>query len=116
MFELTLEERKTLNFQGSGNRQFPFVFTENGVAMLSSVLNSSRAIQISISIMRTFTKLRSFLSMESSLNDHVDSLEKNSTTLFKIVFERLDSIETNLSPILPDKRRKIGIKNHKLQT
>lgn len=48
-------------------RTAPMVFTENGVAMLSTVLNSERAIQINIAIMRTFTKLRSFLAMENSI-------------------------------------------------
>jgi len=63
---------------GSGGRQKrPLVFTENGVAMLSGVLNSKQAIQVNISIMRTFTKRRSFLAMESSTKDEIDSFKQS---------------------------------------
>jgi hypothetical protein len=94
-----------------GRRYLPFVFTENGVAMLSSVLSSKTAIQINISIMRTFTKLRSFLAMENSINNRMENLEINSTKLFKRVFERLDKIDNSLAmaPILPKDRKKIGL-------
>lgn len=54
----------------------PFLFTENGVAMLSSVLKSRQALQVNIAIMRTFTKLRIFLAMENSLEGRIDTLEK----------------------------------------
>lgn len=95
-----------------GRRYLPFAFTENGVAMLSSVLNSERAIEINISIMRTFTKLRSFLAMENSINNRMDKLEVDSTKLFKRVFERLDKIENSLvlAPSLLKDRKKIGLK------
>jgi hypothetical protein len=79
--------------------------------MLSSVLNSASAIQINISIMRTFTKLRSFLAMETSINARMGKLEQNSTMLFKVILERLDTIEENITPKLPNNRKKIGIKN-----
>lgn len=92
-------------------RTLPMLFTENGVAMLSSVLNSERAIQVNIAIMRTFTKLRSFLSMEDSLKEEVGELKKNTGKLFKIVFERLDGIEEDITPKLPANRKKIGLKN-----
>lgn len=79
---------------GSGGKQKqPLVFTENGVAMLSGILNSDRAINVNISIMRTFTKLRSFLAMESSVKEEVDNLKKDTNHLFKIVFERLDDLD-----------------------
>ena len=87
----------------------PYVFSENGVAMLSTVLNSERAIQVNISIMRIFTKLRSFLLIEGSLESRVNNLEAATNKLFRVVFERLDSIEENISPINPD-RKKIGLK------
>lgn len=92
-------------------RTTPMLFTENGVAMLSTVLNSERAIQINIAIMRTFTKLRSFLAIESSIDTRVTNLEKNTHKLFKIVFERLDRIEDQVTPRLPANRKRIGIKN-----
>jgi hypothetical protein len=91
-------------------RSAPMLFTENGVAMLSTVLNSERAIQINIAIMRTFTKLRSFLSMDNSLDGRVGNLEKGTHKLFKIVFERLDTLDEQITPRLPANRKKIGLK------
>jgi ORF6N domain len=88
----------------------PLLFTENGVAMLSSVLRSERAVQVNITIMRTFTKLRSFLSMDSSSKEDVGQLKKDTNHLFKIVFERLDNLEDQLAPRLPANRKKIGLK------
>lgn len=93
-------------------RSAPMLFTENGVAMLSTVLNSERAIQVNIAIMRTFTKLRSFLAMESSIDNRVTNLEKNTHKLFKIVFERLDNIEDQITPKLPANRNRIGLKQN----
>ena len=103
----------TLAQGGSENYVFkytPFLFTENGVAMLSTVLNSKEAIQVNISIMRTFTKLRSFLSMDSSLKDEVGQFKKETNQLFKIVFERLDNMEELATPRISPHRKKIGIK------
>lgn len=117
MFKLTKEEFLLLKSQivtskaGRGGKQKqPLVFTENGVAMVSGILNSSRAIDVNITIMRTFTKLRSFLAMESSSNERFDKLEKGTQHLFKVVFERLDGIEELVTPKTLPKRRKIGIK------
>lgn len=90
-------------------RSSPMLFTENGVAMLSTVLNSDKAIQVNISIMRTFTKLRSFLAMESSLEKRMSKLEKGTNQLFKIVFEKLDNLEEQITPKLPKNRKKIGL-------
>jgi hypothetical protein len=91
-------------------RNPPNLFTENGVAMLSSVLRSKTAIQVNIAIMRTFTKLRGFLAMEPSLKEEVGVLKDNTNKLFRIVFERLDSIEDQRTPKLPSERKKIGLK------
>lgn len=116
MFELTLEEYQSLICQngiskkGRGGRQkLPLVFTEPGVAMLSSVLTSERAVMVNISIIRTFIKLRSFLSMENTLEAKVNKLQEGTNKLFKIVFERLDSVE-EATPALKPNRRKIGLK------
>jgi hypothetical protein len=68
------------------------MFTENGVAMLSSVLNSKQAIGVNIAIMRIFTKLRSFHLLEKDLVNKIDKLESDVTDVFKVVFERLDGI------------------------
>jgi anionic cell wall polymer biosynthesis LytR-Cps2A-Psr (LCP) family protein len=86
----------------------PLVFTEQGVAMLSGVLNSERAIRVNVAIMRTFVRIRKIL-LEESLSHRVTELEKGSDKLFRIVFERLDTLEM-AAPILSDKRRKIGLK------
>lgn len=117
MFELTSEEFNSLICQigiskkGRGGRQkLPLVFTEPGVAMLSSVLNSERAVLVNISIMRTFIKLRSFLAMESSIESRVNKLEQGTNRLFKVVFERLDSVEEVIETKLPSRRKKIGLK------
>ena len=113
MFSLNQEEINHLRMEKikyGGTRYSPNVFTENGVAMLSSVLNSTSAIQINISIMRTFTKLRSFLSMETSMNARIEKLDQSATKLFKVILERLDSIEEILTPKLPPNRKKIGLK------
>lgn len=116
MFELTPDEHQSLICQngiskkGRGGRQkLPLVFTEPGVAMLSSVLNSERSVLVNISIMRTFIKLRSFLAMESTLEAKVNRLEEGTNKLFKIVFERLDSVE-DAAPALKPNRKKIGLK------
>lgn len=116
MFQLTSEEFQFLKSQfvtsktGSGGKQKqPLVFTENGVAMLSGILNSDRAININIAIMRTFTKLRSFLAMESSLKDEVNQFKKETNHMFKIVFECLDNMEEQINPILPANRKKISL-------
>lgn len=94
-------------------RALPFLFTENGVAMLSSVLHSKSAISVNISIMRIFTKLRSFLLMEKDFQDRMDRIEANTNYLFKIVFERLDDHEHSLAkqPLLKPARKKIGLKS-----
>lgn len=77
--------------------------------MLSTVLKSKRAIQVNIAIMRTFTKLRSLLAMESSLKDEMGQLKKDTGQLFKMIFERLDDIEVQITPRLPSNRKKIGL-------
>lgn len=116
MYELTSEEADELHAylgetgKHGGRRTKPLVFTENGVAMLSSVLNSKRAIQVNIAIMRTFTKLRSFLLMENDITSRLDKLEEGTNRLFKVVFQRLDNIEDTLIPKLNTRRKKIGLK------
>jgi hypothetical protein len=116
MFQLTAVEAESLRFQfgtsnvGRGGRRYsPVVFTEAGVAMLSSVLNSDQAAKVNIAIIRTFIKLRSYLSMENSLNQRMDKLEQGTNKLFKIVFERLDLVE-DATPTLKPNHKKIGLK------
>ncbi|PIP90944.1 MAG: DNA-binding protein [Bdellovibrionales bacterium CG12_big_fil_rev_8_21_14_0_65_38_15] len=118
MIQLTEVERDNLSEQSVsfkqaiGARKFlPYAFTENGVAMLSSVLGSKQAIQMNISIMRIFTKLRSFLLLEKELRDKMDQLERDTSKLFKVVFERLDVYEEMLTPRLVPNRKRIGLKD-----
>lgn len=113
MLELLRSQIVTSNYTNHWNykrRSAPLLFTENGVAMLSTVLNSERAIEVNIAIMRTFTKLRSFLAMENSIKEEVGNLKKNTNQLFKIVFERLDNLDEQITPKLPANRKKIGLK------
>ena len=114
MFKLSDEEYDILRSQFAtsssehgGRRYQPLVFTENGVAMLSTVLKSKTAIQVNISIMRIFTKLRSFHALEQRVDNKVNSLEKNVTEVFKVVFQRLDEIQDSEQLI---NRRKIGLR------
>jgi hypothetical protein len=118
MFQLTEEEHEVLRSQfatskkGRGGRRYqPFVFTENGVAMLSTVLNSKQAIQINIAIMRIFTKLRSFLMLEKELVGRMDRLESGTNQMFKIVFERLGDLEKIPDENFSNDRKKIGLKS-----
>jgi hypothetical protein len=116
MFQLSSVEYQALKSQSvtskvgrGGKQKLPLVFTENGLAMLSGVLSSTRAVQVNIAIMRIFTRLRSFLVMENSVSDRMSKLENGTNKLFKIVFERLDAIEDE-TPILKPNRKKIGLK------
>ena len=118
MFKLTREENEVLKSQivtskeGRGGKQKqPLVFTENGVAMLSAVLKSDRAIEVNIAIMRIFTKLRSYYALENRIERKVDHLEQNITQVFKVVFERLDNLED--VKIDHKKRKKIGLTSKK---
>lgn len=115
MFELTKKEMENLRYQIGTSRQdswgglryMPFAFTQEGVAMLSGVLNSNRATRVNITIMRTFVKLRQLL-LQESLSDRVTKLEKETDQVFRVIFQRLDTLELTV-PILPPNRRKIGI-------
>jgi hypothetical protein len=111
MFQLSSEEADNLRSQfatsssGHGGRRYlPYVFTEQGVAMLSSVLNSERAVQVNIAIMRTFVKLRQMLASNAELARRLAAMEKKYDTQFKVVF---DAIRELMRP-LEKPKRKIG--------
>jgi hypothetical protein len=78
-----------------GLRRPPCAFTEQGVAMLSSVLRSKRAVQVNVEIMRTFVRLRQMLSSNADLARKLEALEKKYDSQFKIVF---DAIRELMSP------------------
>ncbi len=94
MYQLTDKEFAILRSQivtssWGGRRYNPYVFTEHGVAMLSSVLKSKRAIEVNIAIMRTFSKLRQILSTNELLRRKIESMERKYDEKFQVVFEIL---------------------------
>lgn len=96
MFVLTLSEAQSLRSQTvtsnvgrGGIRYRPIAFTEQGIAMLSSVLNSERAILVNIQIIRTFTKLRDMIAHHAELQDKLEALEMRYDEQFKIVFDAI---------------------------
>ena len=107
MFQLSDEEFKTLKSQfvtssWGGLRKKPFAFTEQGVAMLSSVLHSERAILVNIAIMRAFVKLRELLATNKNLAAKLDELEKKYDAQFRVVF---DAIRQLMQPLEKPKRQ-----------
>jgi hypothetical protein len=112
MFQLSKEEFDNLRFHfgtssvWGGRRYPPYAFTEQGVAMLSSVLRSRRAIQVNIEIMRAFIRLRQMLASHVELARKLDALEKKYDAQFKQVFEAIRQL---MAPPEP-KRRPIGFR------
>ena len=86
-------------------RRRPYAFTEQGVAMLSSVLRSPRAVVVNIEIMRTFVRLRQMLASHADLARKLNAMERKYDQQFKVVF---DAIRQLMAPAEPKKRRKIG--------
>jgi len=95
MFQLSKNEYDSLRFQfgilkkGQHSKYLPQEFTQDGVAMLSSVLNSLKAIQVNIQIMRTFTKLREMMMSYKELQKKIVSIEEKYDKQFKVVFDAL---------------------------
>jgi hypothetical protein len=113
MFRLTAQETKSLRSQiviskvgRGGRRNAPYAFTEQGVAMLSSVLRSTLAIQVNIEIMRAFVKLRRVLESHGDLANRLDDLEEKYDEQFTVVFAAIRKL------IAPPKaiRKKIGFR------
>lgn len=90
-----------------GRRTLPLVFTEHGILMLSSVLRSSRAIQVNIQIMRTFVRLRQMVASHDELLRRIESLEKQYDEQFRIIF---DAIRQLVEPPPTKQRGQIGFK------
>ncbi len=111
MFQLTNQEVANLRSQivtssWGGRRYIPYTFTEQGVAMLSSVLNSDRAIEVNIQIMRVFVKLREMIASNKELSKRFDELEKKYDAQFRVVF---DAIRQLMTPPAPGEK-KIGFR------
>lgn len=108
MFQLSPDEIDSLRFhfgtsKGRGGRRYlPYVFTEQGVAMLSSVLKSKRAVQVNIEIMRAFVRLREMIASNKELASRLNELEKKYDRQFKAVF---DAIRELMAPTKTTVRR-----------
>jgi len=114
MFQLSLEEVKVLRSQSviskgsrGGRRYLPYVFTEQGVAMLSSILNSERAVEINIEIMRAFVRLRGMILSNKDLARKLDALERKLQSHDVHIRSLFDAIRQLMTPIEP-KKKKIG--------
>ena len=110
MFQLTGEEAGNLRYQNGtsswgGRRYLPQAFTEQGVAMLSSVLHSKRAVMVNIEIIRAFVRLRRILATHADLARKLAALEKKYDAQFKSVF---DAIRELMTPPEPPRKRRIG--------
>ncbi len=111
MFQLTADEFQSLKSQNAtssswgGRRYPPYAFTEQGVAMLSSVLRSERAVLVNIEIMRAFVKLRQLLATNEDLARKLTAVERKYDAQFKVVFEAIREL---MAPSKPKKKRPIG--------
>jgi hypothetical protein len=115
MFQLTTEEAESLRSQtvisnaGRGGRRYlPYVFTEHGVAMLSSVLKSQRAVQMNILIIRAFVKLRELIASHKDLAERIEKLEANQNqhaSIINILAEEIDNLKM---PPPEEPRKRIG--------
>ena len=127
MFELTKEELKdwrcqfgTSNSEKMGLRYPPMAFTEQGAAMLSSVLKSERAIAVNIQIMRTFTRLRQAILNNEDLRKELSELKQLTEDRFRVVFETLDQLlavehkpQKKIGFTVKEKQRAYGEKTEK---
>ncbi len=105
LFQLNSEEMKSLKSQsvtsswGGARRARPYAFTEQGVAMLSSVLRSDRAVQVNIAIMRAFVQLRSMLATHEELRRKIEEMERKHDAKFQAVFATIKQmLETPVPP------------------
>jgi hypothetical protein len=111
MFQLTREEFENLKSQtvtsswGGARRATPYAFTEQGVAMLSSVLRSDRAVLVNVAIMRTFVKMRQMLATHADLARRLNALETKYDAQFRVVF---DAIRRLMEPAPEKPKRHIG--------
>ncbi len=115
MFQLSVEEFENLrsksatSSQWGGRRHPPYVFTEQGVAMLSSVLRSPRAIAVNIEIMRAFVRLRQVIGSHEELARQLEDLERKYDKQFRVVFDAIRALMTP-TPVADDDRERIGFR------
>ena len=117
MFQLTPEETRSLRFQsgilrwGQHTKYAPYAFTEQGVAMLSSVLRSPRAVHVNIEIMRAFVRLRGILASHKDLARRLDDLESKYDEQFRTVFDAIRELMTPPEP--PRKQIGFGVRERR---
>ncbi len=114
MFQFTKKEVVSLRSQivtskRGGRRYLPYAFTQEGITMLSSVLNSERAIMVNIQIMRAFVQLRRMLLTNAGLRRKIEEMEKKYDKQFAIVFQAIKQL---LEPPLVKEKRIIGFRSH----
>jgi len=113
MFQLTAAEVRALRFQigisnegrRGGRRYRPYAFTQEGVAMLSSVLRSPRAVQVNIAIMRAFVRLRELLATNRALAERLEKMERRYDAQFRVVFEVIQKL---MAPEVSSPKRPLG--------
>lgn len=117
MFRLNKKEWTSLRFQfetsktRGGTRYLPYVFTEQGVSMLSAILNSQRAINVSLAIIRTFVMIRRYASDFKELNIQIKKIERKMNRKFSNVYEALHYLlEQDKNNLLQKERKRIGFK------
>ncbi len=115
MFQLSAEEAEALRFQsgslkrGQHSKYLPYAFTEQGVAMLSSVLRSQRAVQVNVAIMRAFVQLRRVLGSHAELARKLAELEKRIAGQDDAIRSLFEAIRQLMNPALPNRpQREIG--------
>jgi len=120
MFQLTREEDAPLRSQivtlkpgrGRHRKYLPYAFTEQGVAMLSSVLKSERAIQVNVEIMRTFVRLREWMASHKNLARKLELMEKKYDAQFRVVFDAIRQLKAAPEP----RDKKIGFRARERET
>jgi len=118
MFQLSIQEVRNLRSQiatsrsrHGGRRYLPYAFTEHGAIMAANVLNTQRAIEVSVYVVRAFVRLREMIASNKELSRRLDELEKKYDSKFKVVFDAIRQLMT--PPELP--RRRIGFHREELK-
>jgi len=112
MFQLSIQEFTALRSQfvtskgRGGRRTAPYAFTEHGVAMLSSILRSERAVEINIEVIRAFVKLRQLVASNAELANRLNHLEQRYDSQFKVVFDAIRQLMSETTQVPP--KRRIG--------
>jgi phage regulator Rha-like protein len=122
MFQLNDKEFEGLRFQNGiskgrgGRRYLPYVFTEHGVAMLSSILNSKKAVQVNIAIVRAFIKLRELLASHKDLISEIEKIKREQKGQNQRIQSIINIINQMLNPPIEENKEPIGFRDRGLKT